>query len=476
MMTKKALPALVLIAAGIGAYGYRASRTETFAPEVRVVTVTRGDVVDTVVATGSIEAVTTVQVGSQVSGTIRSLYADYNSIVREGDVIMRLDPALFETQTEQARANLLRAEADVERFRVEVENAQVQLDRSASLAERDLISAADLEAAEAASRSAEARLKSGEAQVVQARASLNQSEVNLEHTVIRAPIDGIVISRLVDVGQTVAASLQAPELFVIAADLTKMRVIANIDESDVGRVRPGQKVVFTVDAYPDEEFEGAVSQIRLEPVVQQNVVTYATVVDAPNPDLKLKPGMTATITLEIVRRENVLKIPNAALRFRPTPELFAALDQPTPETVAPAPVTERPPPGGGRMRGARGPAARGPVRPNRPATAADAPIVPAVERGAATIDALFGPLAPATSTGRVWIMQDGGRLSPVAVRLGVTDGAATELIEAAGDGGRRLPAGAELVSRVSTPGDGSPQRNAGGGSPLIPQFGRGRPR
>lgn len=479
-MTKKALPALVLIAAGIGAYGYRVSRTETFAPEVRVVTVTRGDVVDTVVATGSMEAVTTVQVGSQVSGTIRSLYADYNSIVREGDVIMRLDPALFETQTEQARANLLRAEADVERFRVEVENAQVQLDRSASLAERDLISAADLEAAEAASRSAEAQLKSAEAQVVQARASLNQSEVNLEHTVIRAPIDGIVISRLVDVGQTVAASLQAPELFVIAADLAKMRVIANIDESDVGRVRPGQKVVFTVDAYPDEEFEGAVSQIRLEPVVQQNVVTYATVVDAPNPDLKLKPGMTATITLEIARRENVLKIPNAALRFRPTPELFAALDQPPPAPAAAAPATERPPPGGGRMRGARGPAAqmpaaRGPVRPNRPATAADAPIVPAVERGAATIDALFGPLAPATSTGRVWIMQD-GRLSPVAVRLGVTDGAATELIEAAGDGGRRLPAGAELVSRVSTPGDGSAPRSAGGGSPLIPQFGRGRSR
>lgn len=470
-MTKKALPALVLIAAGVGAYGYLASRTETFAPEVRVVTVTRGDVVDTVVATGSIEAVTTVQVGSQVSGTIWSLYADYNSIVREGDVIMRLDPALFETQTEQARANLLRAEADVERFRVEVENAQVQLDRSATLAERDLVSAADLEAAEAASRSAEARLKSAEAQVVQARASLNQSEVNLEHTVIRAPIDGIVISRLVDVGQTVAASLQAPELFVIAADLTKMRVLANIDESDVGRVRPGQKVVFTVDAYPDEEFEGAVSQIRLEPVVQQNVVTYATVVDAPNPDLKLKPGMTATITLEIARRENVLKIPNAALRFRPTPELFAALDQPAPERL---------PTGGGRMRGARGPAAqkpaaRGPARPNRPATAADAPIVPAVERGAETIDALFGPLAPATSTGRVWIMQD-GRLSPVAVRLGVTDGAATELIAAAGDGGRRLSAGAELVSRVSTPGDGSPPRNAGGGSPLIPQFGRGRPR
>ena len=165
---------------------------------------------------------------------------------------------------------------------------------------------------------------------MQARAALRQHEVNLEHTVIRAPIDGIVISRLVDVGQTVAASLQAPELFVIAADLTKMRAIANIDESDVGRIRPRQRVTFTVDAYPADEFTGTVSQIRLEPVVQQNVVTYATVVDAPNPDLKLKPGMTATITLEIARRDNVPRIPNAALRFRPTPATFAALNQDVP--------------------------------------------------------------------------------------------------------------------------------------------------
>ena len=327
---KKVVTAVALLAAGISAYGYFGSRAGEFAPEVRTVTVTVGDVVDTVVATGALEAVTTVQVGSQVSGIIRDLYVDYNSIVRAGDVIMRLDPSLFETQTEQARANLIRAEADVERLEVALEDANAQLARALDLAERDLISTTELEAAQVGARAAAAELRSAAAQVVQAQAALRQHEVNLEHTVIRAPIDGIVISRLVDVGQTVAASLQAPELFVIAADLTKMRVIANVDESDVGRIRPRQRVTFTVDAYPAETFGGAVSQVRLEPVVQQNVVTYATVIDAPNPDLKLKPGMTATITLEIARRENVRRIPNAALRFRPTPGTFAALDQESP--------------------------------------------------------------------------------------------------------------------------------------------------
>ena len=273
---------------------------------------------------------TTVQVGSQVSGIIQELYVDFNSIVREGDVIMRLDPSLFETQLEQARANLLRSEAEVERLSVAVDDAATQLRRSRELAADELISETELEAAEVALRSAEAQMKSAQAQVRQSQASLSMNEVNLEHTVIRAPIDGIVTSRLVDVGQTVAASFQAPELFVIAADLTKMRVIANIDESDVGRIRPNQRVTFTVDAFPAEEFEGMVSQIRLEPIVTQNVVTYATVIDAPNPELKLKPGMTATVTVEVARRENVTRIPNSALRFRPTPAMFAALGQPVP--------------------------------------------------------------------------------------------------------------------------------------------------
>ena len=203
------------------------------------------------------------------------------------------------------------------------------------------------------------------------------NEVNLEHTVIRAPIDGIVTSRLVDVGQTVAASFQAPELFVIAADLTKMRVIANIDESDVGRIRPNQRVTFTVDTYPAEEFEGTVSQVRLEPIVTQNVVTYATVIDAPNPELKLKPGMTATVTVEVARRENVTRIPNAALRFRPTPAMFAAFGQAAlPELSGLAQANGI---------GVGGPAGSGragqrPAEPRRRANAQDTPNAPAVQQ------------------------------------------------------------------------------------------------
>ena len=534
---KKALAVVALLAAGIGAYGFFGYRAGEFVPEVRTVTVTVGDVVDTVVATGSLEAVTTVQVGSQVSGIIQDLYVDYNSIVRAGDVIMRLDPSLFETQTEQARANLLRAEADVERLEVAADDARVQLARSVDLAARELISATELEAAEVGARAAGAQLKSAAAQVVQARAALRQHEVNLEHTVIRAPIDGIVISRLVDVGQTVAASLQAPELFVIAADLTKMRVLANVDESDVGRIRPRQRVTFTVDAYPSDEFEGTVSQVRLEPVVQQNVVTYATVIDAPNPELKLKPGMTATITLEIARRENVLRIPNAALRFRPTPETFAALGQDVPAGLqaGDGPGYPRRPPGtvsrpagqahgaraGGQDDGGRAAAARvsagarergfrerlramspaererfrmrrqgreragGPAGRRRAdaaggAGSADAGAgLPAVERGARTIDALFGPLPETRSAGRVWVLED-GRLAVREVGLGLTDGTATELLghAAAADAGTpdlRPQPGTELVSYVSTP-DAAPGQNAGSESPLIPRFGRGRRR
>ena len=528
---------LGLTLAGAGAWWYYASAPPEFEPEVRTVEVTRGDIVESVAATGALEAVTTVQVGSQVSGIIQDLYVDYNSIVREDDVIMRLDPSLFETQIAQARANLLRAEADVERLRVAVDDANTQHRRSIELAALDLIAATELEAAQVNVRSAEAQLKSAEAQVVQAEASLNQNQVNLDHTVIRSPIDGIVVSRLVDVGQTVAASLQAPELFVIAADLTKMRVIANVDESDVGRIRPQQHVSFVVDAYPDETFAGTVSQIRLEPIVQQNVVTYATVIDAPNPELKLKPGMTATATIEIARRTDVLRVPNVALRFRPTSETFMALNQPAPEPAghrripqaADTAVALRRPavpgsrwqtgsgPGDGgfrirrrvrigwtarsrnsmrrfrermqqmspeqreqlRARRGRGRRAAAPgVIAQRPGNANET-AVPAVARGATTIDALFGPLPEPQSVGRVWLL-GAGQLSAVDVTLGLTDGTSTELLQArpiATDqpAGEAIPAGTLLVNYLAIPDDGAAMGGLSS-SPLIPQFGRGRRR
>ena len=505
---KKFLVVIILVGAGITAYGYLGFNTTEFVPDVSTVALVRGDVVDTVGATGTLEAVTTVQVGSQVSGIIEELNADFNSIVRAGDVIARLEPSLFETQVEQGRANLARSEADVERLQVTLEDAQTQLARSENLSERQLISNIELEAAQVAVRLAAAQLKSAAAGVTQSRASLNQNEVNLGHTVITAPIDGIVIARQVDAGQTVAAGMSAPELFIIAEDLTKMQVIANIDESDVGRIRRDQPVTFTVDAYAAEEFEGTVSQIRLEPVVVQNVVTYATVIDVPNNELKLKPGMTATVTLEIARSEHTLRVPNAALRFRPTPDMFAALNQPVPEILQRGGDGEGGRaggagrdaagqrggggPGGGfanmsdadrtamreRMQnmtpeqrakffagrgggrgGARG-GAGGPRRRGNPDSAA----VATVDRGATTIDALFAPLEVTETTGRVWAL-DGGVLRPVEVRLGVTDGTATALIGVRGASGRRMnrpqgdPQIAELREQIDALEDGDARQN-----------------
>jgi HlyD family secretion protein len=327
VVTKRLTVTAIGVAAlfvAIAAVYYQTTQAED-EPTVITSPVTRGDVVETVDATGTLQAVTTVQVGTQVSGTIKALRADFNSRVRRGQVIAELDASLFEAQVQQARASLMRLEAEATRARVQLEDAHRKLRRARELAERQLIATMDLEAAEMNASEAEAALKAAEAQVVQGRASLNQNEVNLAHTIIAAPIDGIVISRNVDVGQTVAASMQAPTLFVLARDLAEMQVNASIAESDIGRIQPGQSASFRVDAYPRETFTGRVSQVRLEPVVQQNVVSYVTIISVPNPALKLKPGMTATVTVEIARASNVLRLPNAALRLRPSPDVLKAL-------------------------------------------------------------------------------------------------------------------------------------------------------
>ena len=328
-MKKLILITLVLVAVGVGAGVYTMRRNQPD-PVVTTQPLTRGDIVDSVGATGTLEAVETVDVGTQVSGVVQQLFADFNSIVRKGQVIAKLDPSLIQTQIEQQTANVIRAEADLERFKVGLADAQQKLDRAQQMAERNLIPRTELETAEVNVKSAEAQIRSSQAALTQARAQLNNQRVNLGYTTIVAPIDGIVISRNVDQGQTVAASMNAPTLFVIAADLTKMQVLANIDEADVGRMRPGQNVTFRVDAFPNDTFRGMVQQVRLQPAVVQNVVTYSTVISVPNPDLKLKPGMTANVNIEIARSTNVLRIPNAALRFRPTTDMFAALNQSVP--------------------------------------------------------------------------------------------------------------------------------------------------
>src|SRR5687768_6140048 len=260
-MKKLILIVLVLVAVGVGAgvYTMRKNRPD---PTVTTQQLSRGDIVDTVGATGTLEAVETVDVGTQVSGVVRELTADFNSIVRKGQVIARLDPQLIESQIEQQAANVVRAEADLERLAVTLADARQKLERAAQLTARNLIPRTELETAEVNVRAAEAQIRSSQAALTQARAQLRSQRVNLGYTTITAPIDGIVISRNVDQGQTVAASMNAPTLFVLAADLTRMQVVANIDESDVGRMRPGQRVTFQVDAFPTERFTGTVAQVR----------------------------------------------------------------------------------------------------------------------------------------------------------------------------------------------------------------------
>jgi HlyD family secretion protein len=318
-----------LAIAGVITYAW-VERGDT-APTLDTRPVTRGDIVESVDATGTLQAVTTVQVGTQVSGIIRELNADFNSRVRRGDVIARLEPSLFQAQVDQERATVARLEADAQRANVSLEDAQTKLKRARDLSAQQLIPAQDLDTAGVNVKQAESAVKAAQAQIVQARASLNQAEVNLTHTVITAPIDGVVISRNVDVGQTVAASMQAPTLFVIARDLADMQVAASIAESDIGRIKNKQPVSFRVDAFPNRTYKGTVSQVRLQPVVDQNVVSYVTIISVPNPDMTLKPGMTANVTVEVARAVDALRVPNAALRMRPTPDVLSAVGQHAPD-------------------------------------------------------------------------------------------------------------------------------------------------
>ena len=311
----------------------------------RTVKVEHGEISSVVTATGTINPVVTVLVGSQISGTIKALYADFNSQVKEDQVITQIDPAIFEAQVEQGRANvlstqanLLNAQANLQSVRanlvkaeVAVEDTKKTLNRNAELMKMSAIAQSALDTAQANYDSAVAQreatkaqlevaksqIESAKAQVEHDKAALKMVETNLRYTTIRSPVNGIVISRNVDVGQTVAASLQAPTLFTIAKDLTQMQVDTNMSEADIGRIVMGQEATFTVDAYPEKTFHGRVSEVRNAPTIIQNVVTYDVVIQVDNKDLKLKPGMTANVSVMIAHKDGVLRIPNAVLRYRP---------------------------------------------------------------------------------------------------------------------------------------------------------------
>lgn len=373
--------------------------------------VDRGDIHDVVEATGTINAVITVQVGSQVSGTISKLFVDFNSRVHKGDLVALIDPALFQGAVQQANADLENAKANLVAARTSVDKAQAarvqtkaDYDRTAELTKEGVMSQQQLDLAKAnydsavaAVGGAEANVTQAEAQVTLKRAALEVAQTNLKYTVIRSPIDGTVVARNVDVGQTVAASLQAPTIFTIAQDLKKMQVYAKTDESDVGNIKVGKEVSFKVDAFPKETFRGVVSQVRMNATTVQNVVTYDTIIDFANPDLKLFPGMTAYVTIPVATVQNALKVPNTALRYKPpmAPEEILAM-------------YKRYGIEGGDRRTASDTAA-----------AAEAPPLAGGSQSQ--------PRTPRSDTAVVWKLHSDNSMEPVKVSLGITDHSYTEV-------------------------------------------------
>lgn len=314
-MRKTALIALpLLLVAGIAIFTYLRRAPET---TYRTARIQRGAIVSGVSATGNLSAVTTVQVGTQVSGTIHKLYVDYNSPVKKGQPIAEIDPSLFRAAVEQSRGNNLVARANLQKARVALVDAERTMKRNSALLKEGVISQGDFDTAETAYQSARAAVEAAQGTVAQTEGALMQARTNLNYAIIRSPVDGIVISRSVDVGQTVAASFQTPTLFTIAQDLTKMQIEVSVDEADISSIRQNQSVTFSVDSYPEQSFRGRVTQIRNAPVITQNVVTYVVLVTVDNSDLKLKPGMTANVTIQVARKDSVLRLPLAALRFRP---------------------------------------------------------------------------------------------------------------------------------------------------------------
>ncbi|HEV8584350.1 MAG TPA: efflux RND transporter periplasmic adaptor subunit [Methylomirabilota bacterium] len=525
--------AVVALLLGAGVWGYLYAQGRNTSPKYRLGAVERGPLTAAVSATGNLNAVTTVQVGSQVSGQIKELHADFNTRVKRGQVIARLDPEIFQAKVNQARAEVetanaavLNQAATVEKARADVENARAALaqakaltakadaaqadskraaDRNAELFRRQLIAQADrdtaqanydqaiaqsessrasekafqasIQSAQAQLRVQEASLKSATAQVKQRQAMLRQAEVDLEHATITAPVDGVVVSRQVDVGQTVAASLQAPTLFTIAQDLTKMQVETSVDEADIGRIKVEDAATFTVDAFSGQTFTGTVTQIRKAPLVVQNVVTYTVVISVANPGERLLPGMTANVKLVYAEKPNVLKVPNAALRFRPA---GAEAGPPPPGRGVPGGGQ---PAGGERGGGGRGAAMRERLVTGLGLDAAqqkqlDAILADASQPRETTRAKIREILTPAQQAkydemaaarggagasggggtpGRVFVLDNDGKPKAVSLVLGISDGSATEIVRGELKEGQEVITGAAGAAQPGRPGTSGPR-------------------
>ena len=398
---------ILLVVAAVGATVWYVWLRKDDAPQYQTVAVTRGELTQAVTATGQLNPVTNVQVGCQISGMIAKLFVDFNSQVKAGQVIAQIDPSTYQS-------NLRQAEGDLASAKATLELAQVSERRSKQLLQDKLIAQSDYD-------TVVANLHQAEATVSNKQAALENAKVNLERCTIYSPVNGIVISRAVDVGQTVAASLSAPTLFQIANDLTKMQIDANVSEADVGGVEEGQDVNFSVDAFPNRTFHGSVVQIRNAPITVQNVVTYDTVIAVNNDDLKLKPGMTANVSIVTAHRDDALKIPNAALRFRP-PEVVKAAA--TVSTNASATAGQRM---GGRSSGGPSKGQRSPLRTVYVLSSEDKDAKP----------------------------------KPVQIRTGINDGVSTEVLEGLKEGDRVVTSSSVIAATTrpaANPFGGGPRR------------------
>ncbi|WP_026841914.1 efflux RND transporter periplasmic adaptor subunit [Citrifermentans bremense] len=411
---------LLLLVLGVAGYFYFKQPPQ---PQYKTQKVERGSIVSTVSATGTLNAVVTVQVGTQVSGTISKLYVDFNSQVKKGQAIAQIDPALFLSAVQQSRGNALNAEASLAKARVTLADAKRTYNRNKALLAEGIIAQSDLDAAQTAYDAALAGVRGAEAVLLQTRGALRQAETNLNYAIIKSPVDGIVVSRNVDVGQTVAASFQTPTLFTIAQDLTKMQIDTSIDESDISRLKVGQKAEFTVDAYPEQTFEGSVVQIRNAPVVTQNVVTYVAVIGVDNRQLLLKPGMTANVAVQTMRKDDLFKVPTAALRFKPKAEKGKEKDKGK----------------GGKGAGMTATAPKGSVR-------------------------MQGEGRSAAANGAkqtVYLLKGEGKAVPVAITTGISDGASVEVVSGAVKEGDDV-----IIEQVSQ----DKKKSGMGGSPMGPRF------
>jgi HlyD family secretion protein len=423
----------VLVGGIIGYRQWRQHAAANAAPRYETVTIDRGSIVAKVTATGTLSALVTVQVGTLVSGRIKQIFVDFNSPVKKGQVIAKIEPALFQAALESARANFLAGQGTVTKLEAQAENARLQFERAEALFERKAIAQADLDTARATMRAANGDVVAARGNMAQAKASLNQAQVNLDYTTIVSPTTGVVISRSVDVGQTVAASLSAPTLFLIAEDLTKMQVDTSVAEADIGKLKPDMDATFTVDAFPSRAFKGKIRQIRNAPQTQQNVVTYDAVIDVSNEGLELRPGMTANVTFIYDHRESALRVANAALRFQPPPELARAAYGTSGGSGGGGG------PGGGRRGGGSG---EGGGR-----------------RGGGRGEAGGGRAAGAETPDRrtLWVLR-GPTPTPVRVRAGVSDGTNTEIETT------ELREGDKVVTDAEIPGSENKGQQPGSGA------------